>query len=72
MVFEYMDHDLTGLMERCNYNFKVPQVCTMYYYIEIYCYAGGDHRMLLLLVVCCDVENGCKHVVLSQAVVRMV
>lgn len=29
MVFEYMDHDLTGLMERCNYNFKVTQVRTL-------------------------------------------
>ncbi|KAK9829831.1 hypothetical protein WJX72_008122 [[Myrmecia] bisecta] len=26
MVFEYMDHDLTGLMERRNYKFTVPQI----------------------------------------------
>ena len=26
MVCDYMDHDLTGLMERCKYQFKVPQV----------------------------------------------
>ena len=26
MVFDYMDHDLTGLMERRNYQFTVPQV----------------------------------------------
>jgi cyclin-dependent kinase 12/13 len=27
MVFDYMDHDLTGLMERCNYRFTLPVVC---------------------------------------------
>jgi hypothetical protein len=26
MVFDYMDHDLTGLMERRQYNFSVPHV----------------------------------------------
>ncbi len=26
MVFDYMDHDLTGLMERKSYKFSVPQV----------------------------------------------
>lgn len=26
MVCDYMDHDLTGLMERCKYQFKVSQV----------------------------------------------
>ena len=31
MVFDYMDHDLTGLMERKGYKFTVPQVrlCTL-------------------------------------------
>jgi hypothetical protein len=27
MVFDYMDHDLTGLMERQNHKFTLPQVC---------------------------------------------
>lgn len=27
MVFDYMDHDMTGLMERLGYKFTVPQVC---------------------------------------------
>ena len=26
MVFDYMDHDLTGLMEREGHRFTVPQV----------------------------------------------
>lgn len=26
MVFDYMDHDMTGLMERLGYKFTVPQV----------------------------------------------
>lgn len=26
MVSDYMDHDLTGLMERCKYKFEVGQV----------------------------------------------
>lgn len=26
MVFDYMDHDLTGLMEREGHNFTIPQV----------------------------------------------
>ena len=26
MVCDYMDHDLTGLMERRNYKFTLPQV----------------------------------------------
>ncbi len=26
MVCDYMDHDLTGLMERNNYKFTLPQV----------------------------------------------
>ena len=26
MVFDYMDHDMTGLMERVHYKFTVPQV----------------------------------------------
>ena len=29
MVFEYMDHDLTGLMERRNYKFQASHVCAM-------------------------------------------
>ena len=31
MVFDYMDHDLTGLMEREGHNFTTPQVslCAM-------------------------------------------
>lgn len=28
MVCDYMDHDLTGLMERRNYKFTLPQVPT--------------------------------------------
>ena len=29
MVFDYMDHDLTGLMERRNYKFTPSHVCPM-------------------------------------------
>ena len=27
MVFDYMDHDLTGLLERRGYKLTLPQVC---------------------------------------------
>lgn len=29
MVFDYMDHDMTGLMERLGFKFTVPQVCNL-------------------------------------------
>lgn len=31
MVFDYMDHDLTGLLERKNYKLSLPQVKILSY-----------------------------------------
>lgn len=38
MVFDYMDHDLTGLMEREGHNFTYPQV-SLYTVFAALCYS---------------------------------
>ncbi len=52
MVFEYMDHDLTGLADRPGLRFTVPQIKVLFFWkIKSICFVI-KHRMPNALLIC--------------------
>ena len=52
MVFEYMDHDLTGLADRPGLRFTVPQIKVLFFWkMKSICFVI-KHRMPNALLIC--------------------
>jgi serine/threonine protein kinase len=58
MVCDYMDHDLTGLMERRNYKFTLPQVPQ---HICSSPLQGYLQRRCSCVTLCCNAGSCCPH-----------